>query len=99
MKGQKKPLREYQQSMIDAYYDSWMKEMLEPLYEAFQQWKRGDLKHDELTELIHKVHRENQKGYSFFTQGRSHIIACIKMDSDWFPEWLRNNPPPPGVEP
>jgi len=32
MMGQKKLLREYQQSMINAYYDSWMKEMLEPLY-------------------------------------------------------------------
>lgn len=98
MRGQKKPLREYQQSMIDAYYDNWMHEMLDPLYEAFQQWKQGNLKHNDLTELIHKVHRENQKAYSFFTQSRSQIIACIKMDSDWFPAWLRNNPPPPGVE-
>ena len=96
--GQKKLLREYQQSMINAYYDSWMKEMLEPLYEAFQQWKQGSLKHDELTELIHKIHRENQRGYSFFTQGRSQIIGCIKMDGDWFTGWSKNNPPPPGAE-
>jgi len=51
-----KALKEYQQALIDAYYDSWMKEMLEPLYKAFQQWKQGNLKHDELTELIHKTH-------------------------------------------
>lgn len=98
MRGQRKPLRQYQQSLIDAYYDTWMKEMLEPLYEAFQQWKRCDLKHDELTELSHKVHQENQKAFSFFTQGRNQIIACIKMDGDWFPGLLRNNPLPPGVE-
>jgi len=93
-----KALREYQQALIDAYYDNWMKEMLEPLYQAFEQWKQGKLKHDELTKLIHRTHRENQKAYSFFTQGRSQIIACIKMDNEWFAAWLRDNPPPHGVE-
>ena len=66
-----KALREYQQALIDAYYDNWMKEMLEPLYQAFQQWKQGKLKQ---------------------------IIACIKMDNEWFAAWLRDNPPPHGVE-
>ena len=98
MTGQNKALRDYQQALIDAYYDASMHEMLDPLYEAFQQWKQGDLKHTDLTELIHRVHNENQKAYSFFTQGRNQIIACIKKDGDWFPRWLRNNPPPPGVE-
>ena len=98
MKGQKIALREYQQSLIDAYHDAQMHEILDPLYEAFQQWKRGDLEYNVLTELIHKVHRENQKVFSFFTQSRSQIIACIKMDTDWFPAWLRDNPPPSGIE-
>ena len=41
MRGQKKALREYQQALIDAYYDDWIHEMLDSLYEAFQQWKPG----------------------------------------------------------
>ena len=98
MSGQKKALKAYQQALIDAYYDTWMRQMLEPLYEAFQQWERGDLKHSDLTELIHKVHRENQKAYSFFTQNPTEIIVCIKLDSEWFSAWLKDNPPPPGVE-
>lgn len=98
MRHQKRTLRDYQQILIDAYYDNWMREILEPLYEAFQQWKQGILKHNDLTELIHKVHRENQKAHSFFTQSRSQIIVCIKMDNDWFLEWVKSNPPPTGVE-
>lgn len=98
MKGQKAVSREYQQALIDAYYDTRMHEILDPLYEAFQQWKRGNIKHNDLTELIHKVHRENQRVYSLFTQSRHHIVACIKLDDDWFQKWLRNNPPPPGME-
>ena len=98
MRQQKRTLREYQQELIDAYYDMWMHSILDPLYEAFQQWKRGDLQHSELTELIHKVHRENQKVYSFFVQSRTSIINCIKMDRAWFENWKATHPPPPGIE-
>ena len=98
MRQQKRTLREYQQALIDAYYDMWMHSILGPLYEAFQQWKRGDLQHSELTELIHRVHRENQKVYTFFTQSRTSIIDCIKMDRAWFENWKAAHPPPPGIE-
>jgi hypothetical protein len=98
MRLQKRTLREYQQALIDAYYDMWMHSILDPLYEASLQWKRGDLQHSELTELIHKVHRENQKVYSFFTQNRTSIINCIKMDGTWFENWKATHPPPPGIE-
>lgn len=97
-KEQKRSLREYQQVLINAYYDMWMHKILDPLYEAFQQWKLGVLKHDELTELIHKVHGENQKVYSFFTQSRDSIVRYIKMDQSWFANWKANHPPPPGIE-
>ena len=94
----KRPLREYQQALIDAYHDMWMHQILDPIYEAFQQWKRGDLQHHELTELIHKVHKENQKVYSFFTQSRDSIISSIKMDQAWFDRWRAEHPLPPGIE-
>jgi hypothetical protein len=57
-----------------------------------------ELAHDDVTDWIHKVHKENQKIYSLFAQGRDWLITCIKMDKDWFQVWLQNNPPPPGVE-
>ena len=72
--------------------------MLDPLYEAFQQWKRGELAHHELTELIHKAHRDNQKTYSFFTESGDFIINCIKMDAAWFAGWRANHPPPSGID-
>jgi len=96
--GRKELRREYQQALIDAYYDMWVHQILDPLYEAFQRWKQGDLQHEELTELIHKVHGENQKVYSFFTQSRDSIINSIKMDQAWFTTWTENHPPPPGIE-
>jgi|YelNatPaOPRAMG01_1025707.scaffolds.fasta_scaffold175933_1 hypothetical protein len=98
MRQRKRTLREHQQALIDAYYDMRMHQILDPLYEAFQRWKRGDLQHSELTELIHKVHRENQKVYSFSTQSRASIVNYIKADKDWFAGWIANHPPPRGVE-
>lgn len=64
--GENKIIREYQQSLIDAYYDFRMHELLDPLYASFQKWKTGELTHNDITDLIHKVHKENQKIYSFF---------------------------------
>lgn len=61
MRSQKRALREYQQALIDAYYDAWMKEMLEPLYEAFQQRKRGDFNHNDLTELSTRYTEKTKK--------------------------------------
>ena len=98
MNSKRNIAKEYQRSLIDAYYDFRMRKMLEPLYEAFQLWKQGKLPHDDLTELIHKVHRENQENYTFFMQSRDFLITCIKMDTEWFSEWSQANPPPPGVE-
>jgi len=98
MRSQSKSWRQYQQDLIDAYYDARRHEILDPLYKAFEQWKRGDIKHNDLTELIHKVHQENQRVYNFFTQSRRQTISCIKLDSDWFTTWLTDNPPPPGME-
>jgi hypothetical protein len=56
-----KAFREYQQSLIDSYYDFKMHGILDPLYELFQKWKTRELTHDDVTGLIHKAHQENQQ--------------------------------------
>lgn len=80
--------KEYQQALIDAYYDYIMSETLGPLYEAFKQWKMGNLEHDEITELIPEIHTENRQAYNFFMQSRKWLISCIKADTEWFSKWL-----------
>ena len=56
-----KPVRQWEQDLIDAYYDHSYRQVLDPLYEQFQRWKAGELSHEDMNEAIHKVHRENQK--------------------------------------
>ncbi|MFL5659111.1 MAG: hypothetical protein ACJ8CB_33620 [Ktedonobacteraceae bacterium] len=64
----KSPEWQWEQSLIDAYYDARMHEALAPLYEKFQRWKAGELEHADIDQAIHKVHKQNQELYSFFTQ-------------------------------
>jgi hypothetical protein len=98
MDEKKAAVKKYRQLLIDAYYNYKMTEILNPLYEAFLTWKSGQLTHDDITGLIHKVHRQNQQTFSFFTQKQDWLIINIKGDHAWFQTWLQNNPPPPGME-
>ena len=52
--------------MIDAYSDYRWRQVLNPLYEKFQQWKSGELGHMDMDEAIHQTHKENQEVYIFF---------------------------------
>ena len=93
----KSPEWEWEQSLIDAYYDARMHEALDPLYEKFQRWKAGELEHADIDQAIHKVHKQNQELYSFFTQRRELLVFLIQTDEEWFTGWLAGHPPPPGV--
>jgi hypothetical protein len=88
---------QWEQALIDAYYDARMHEVLDPLYEKFQQWKAGELQHWDMDQAIHEAHKMNQKLYSFFTQRREMLVFLIQSDEEWFFPWVADHPPPPGV--
>ncbi len=77
-KGQRKR----EQEIIDAYYDKRMRQLLEPLYEDFQKWKRGGLSHYVLFERIRQVHKENQKLYGLFTSSRDFLLKVIQFEAE-----------------
>ncbi len=93
-----KAIRQWEQDLIDSYYDYYYHQILDPLYEEFQRWKVGELTHEDMNQAIHKVHKENQKLYTFFTRSRKDLVWMIQCDRDWFVAWAANHPPPPGVE-
>jgi hypothetical protein len=75
-KEQKRKERE----VIAAYYDTRMRELLDPLYENFKKWKKRELSHDELCERIHEFHKENQKVHSLFCQNRAFLLRLIEWE-------------------
>ena len=41
--------------------------ILDSPYESLQKWKAGELTRYDFTDLIHKIHKDNQEIDSFFT--------------------------------
>lgn len=75
-----KAQRQMEREMIDKYYDKKMREILQPLYEEFQRWKRGEISHYELSEAIHKCHKQNQKIYRLFQGSREFLLKLIEIE-------------------
>jgi len=48
---------QWEQSLLDAYYDYHWREALEPLYQKFQQWKAEELDYMDMDEAIHQTHK------------------------------------------
>ena len=90
------PGYQWEQTFLDAYYDYRWQQVLEPLYQKFQQWKAGELDHMDMDEAIHQTHKQTQEVYVFFTQKRDWLVRVIQFDEAWFQVWVKDNPPPAG---
>lgn len=97
-KRRQTPQWQWEQALIDAYYDHRYRQVLEPLCEKLQRWKAGELQHHDMDKAIHETHKENQKLYTLFGEKRDFLVSVIQWDAEWFDEWVKANPPPPGVE-
>jgi len=88
------PLYQWEQEMIDAYYNDQWHQTLDPLYNKFQLWKAGELSHNEMDEAIHKTHKSCQEVYSLFTTNRNLLVRIIQFNEDWFSQWAKDHPKP-----
>jgi hypothetical protein len=90
------PEYQWEQALLDAYYDYRWRQVLEPLYQKFQQWKACELDHMDMDEANHQTHKQTQDVYVFFTQKRNLLVRVIQLDEAWFQAWVKDNPPPAG---
>lgn len=92
------PEYQWEQALLDAFYDYRWREVLEPLYQKFQQWKAGELDHLVISEAIHRTRKETQAVYSIFTMKRDILVRALQFNEEWFQEWVKENPPPAGYK-
>ena len=92
------PARQWEQALLDAYYDHRWRQVFEPLYQTVQQWKAGELDHMSMNRAVHETHKQTQDEYVFFCQKREWLVRVIQLDEDWFPAWIKENPPPAGYQ-
>jgi hypothetical protein len=97
-KKHKTPEWQWEQSLIDDYYDHRWRQVLDPLYDKFQLWKTGELTHYDMDQAIHEAHKQNQELYTLFRESRRFLVGLIQWDREWFESWVVDHPPLPGVE-
>jgi hypothetical protein len=88
------PLYQWEQELIDDFQDYQWRLALDPLYEQFQRWKRGEISHLELDEAIHQTHKECPEVYSLFNNKRDFLVKVIQLNGNWFPNWVKDHPKP-----
>ena len=52
--------------IVELYHKKMTEDALEPLFQNFMAWKKGEQPYYELTEHIHEFHKQNQKIWSTF---------------------------------
>ena len=94
MPKQPSPQRQWEQALVDAYYDYRWRQVLQPLYDDFQRWAAGELRHDDLDHAIHETHKKTQELYRLFSEKREWLARAIQLDEDWYREWVKDHPAP-----
>jgi hypothetical protein len=90
------PGTDWDQQMIDDYYDYRWHRLIDPLCDKMQLWKDGNLTHAEMEETLEEIHQEICEVRILFRQRKDRLVNLIQhWDRDWFEEWLRKHAPPP----
>jgi len=99
-KDRQTPEWQWEQALIDAYYDHRWRQLLEPLCETFQRWKAGELAHADVDRAIEEAYQERCCINNLFTQRRDRVVALIQSwDREWFEAWVKEHRSPSGLPP
>ena len=97
-KQRQAPGWQWEQALIEAYYDYRWHQLLEPLCETFQRWKAGELTHADVDRAIEEAYRERCGLHNLFSQRQDRAVALIQWwDREWFEAWVEEHRPPPDV--
>ena len=86
MTKKQSPLHQWEQEMINTYYDYQWNLALDPFYDKFQNWKAGKISLNEIDEAIHKTHKSCQGVYNLFTTKRDLLVRIVQFNDEWFSE-------------
>ena len=92
------PLYQWECEMIDAFHDDQWKQLLDPLYEKFQEWKTGTLSPEDLNEVFNKSYRDRRDLDRLFYEKHDWLARVIPLNEEWYPRWVKNHPRPEGSQ-
>jgi hypothetical protein len=92
------PGTDWNQRMIDDYYDYRWHRLIDPLCDKMQLWKDGNLTHAEMEETLEETHQEICEVRILFRQRKDRLVNLIQhWDREWFQDWLKKHSPPHGA--
>ncbi|NOU92568.1 hypothetical protein GC093_04890 [Paenibacillus sp. LMG 31456] len=75
-----KQKKQQERELLDEYHKLVTEQALDPLYQAFLDWKQATLPYYDLTERIHLFHKKNQDIYKDFEYtGRKELVLLAKL--------------------
>ncbi|MFQ6101801.1 MAG: hypothetical protein ACE5OS_11300 [Anaerolineae bacterium] len=96
--SEKNPAQQWEQALIDDYYNYRWQQLLEPLCDRMQRWKAGELTYADMDQILNEVHQQVCEIRSLITQRRDRLVMLIQwLDREWFENWVKSYSPPPDV--
>lgn len=89
--------RQWEDALVQAYYDYRWHQLLDPLYEQMQSWKRGELEHEDINQAVHQTNKQSRVLYNLFSEKRDFLILLAQADQEWFDYWVAQHPVPAEV--
>lgn len=91
--------KNWEETMVNAYWDYRWRQIMDPLCDAFQRWKAGELGHADVDRAIDTAYKDKCLINNLLTHRPDRAAAVIQWwDREWFLTWIQENRPPPDVE-
>lgn len=72
------PECQWEEALVDVYYDHRWRQLLQPLSEAFQRWKAGELIHADVDRAIEEAYKEKCWISNLCSPRRDRALALIQ---------------------
>jgi hypothetical protein len=92
--------KDWEQTLTEAYWDHRWRQIMDPLCDAFQKWKAGELSHEEVNRAIDRAYEEKTAINSLLKQRQDRAAGLIRCwDPEWFNKWIEEHRPHEHIEP
>jgi hypothetical protein len=89
----------WEEALTDAYWDYRWRKLMDPLCDAFQRWKAGELSHEDVNDAIDEAYKEKCLVNNLLGYRPDRAAAVIQWwDREWFLTWIEEHRPPAGAD-
>jgi len=97
-KSSETTVQQWEQKLVEDYYNYRWEQLLEPLCATSERWKAGELTIPDMAQALNEVHGQVYELDKLFGQRDDRLVMLIQwLDREWFEAWLEAYSPPKGA--